>query len=508
MEFERLCTVFSKLTEIEIKILRKQIFYKRSNDKVDKLSRTLFEAIVENGSSIQFNLFKNDISTDTLRKLLQRLTEKVFEGLISNELMFNNELFDLKSKQVLLIRKKILLYDALAYRGITKYALLVLNQAIRLSIKVEYYDYLIIALEKKLVKMSLRQGISEYNKVFKSIQYYNECNIALKYSQYLIRLYSSNFDFRQKVLDGLSLKNAIKKVGNDYERTKSKSIKINLFNLKGVQYYNSGDYFSCLNNFKKLFQYLQRNKNFVFNSYFATCLLNIAECETMLLNFNKSLYYLDKIAKSPTRNDFNELLVTEMKFYNYYFSGELKDSMNCMNKIFAKIDNVIISKYLKAKFMFFAAVINFINMNYVQTTLYLKNCKHLDTDKDGWNIGIRIFTVMNYIVTNKLILAENSIESMRKYMSKVKGQGTFYERSKLILKIFTSLVHESFNFKTVYEIRSSEFSKLKDGNLLFSWNIKSPEMIPFDEWFISIMNFDNYNHKKAIQMKINKRLQK
>ena len=154
IEFDRLKVVFSKLTENEIDILRKQIFPKSINGNKILPARKLFETIVkkEKESDIQLNLLREEMNSIALRKLLQRLTEKVFDGLISKELLFDSDIFDLKSKQALSIRKRILLYDALAYRGITKYALIILNQVIRDAIKIEYYDYLIIALDKKLVK--------------------------------------------------------------------------------------------------------------------------------------------------------------------------------------------------------------------------------------------------------------------------------------------------------------------------------------------------------------------
>ena len=201
IELDRIRTIFNKLSIEERLSLKRIIFDYEDKKAAISSSSRIFDLILSH-KEIDENEISNTlygkVNLIALKKLLQRFTEKVLDIIVSKEFLMTEEIYDVRSRNIFLIRKKLLLYDVLAIHGVTNYALLILNQVIALSKKIEYYDYLLISLEKKLVKMTLSSGQINFNKVYKDILHFSDCNSALKKCIYLLRLYSATYEYNQK----------------------------------------------------------------------------------------------------------------------------------------------------------------------------------------------------------------------------------------------------------------------------------------------------------------------
>ena len=502
IELDRIRTIFNKLSIDERLSLKRIIFDYEDKKAAISSSSRIFDLILSH-KEIDENEISNTlygkVNLIALKKLLQRFTEKVLDIIVSKEFLITEEIYDVRSRNIFLIRKKLLLYDVLAIHGVTNYALLILNQVIALSKKIEYYDYLLISLEKKLVKMTLSSGQINFNKIYKDILHFSDCNSALKKCIYLLRLYSATYEYNQEIFSDHKLLLAIKKVKEDYIRTKSKSIKIYIYYLEGMYYYNKRLFEKCKDNFKLLFKYLNSNGNIVHNSYFISCLINISESDTMLYNFEKSLACLDKVIHKFSRNEFNEKLIREMIFLNYFYLGDIKNSAECI-RILQKVKiKDLIPPFLTAKRSYYEAVLYTINGLFIESNRILLNCQPLFKDKTGWNIGVRILSIINNIELEKFIFVEGEIENLRKHISRIQNKNEFYSRLLIISKIFNYLIIHSFNFEVVAEKYSILFEKISSNRSTERWVIKSPEMLIFHEWFDSKVRGIPYNHTEVMK---------
>ena len=219
IELDRIRTIFNKLSVEESLSIKRIIFEEKDKKGTFFSSNGIFDLILsprEVDENEICNALYGKVNLIALKKLLQRFTEKVFDILVRRDFLITEEIYDVRSRNVFLIRKKLLLYDILAIHGVTNYALLILNQVIVLSKKIEYYDYLLISLEKKLVKMTLSNGQINFNRVYKDIVHYSDCNSALKNCIYLLRLYSATYEYKQEIFSDRKLLIAIKLIYDSY----------------------------------------------------------------------------------------------------------------------------------------------------------------------------------------------------------------------------------------------------------------------------------------------------
>ncbi len=505
LELNRLMAIIDSLSEDELNYIHKSILLLRDKSNSNKTafnSKVVFELLRDyrkkNDWTSLLN-YLNDMNRASAKKGLQRMTERILELLVDKEMLFNNNFYDNKSREVFIVRRKLMYYDVLASHGVTKYALSILEQVIIACKNIEYYDYLLMALDKKLIKMSLRNGEKQFNSVYKSILFYSDCQSSLRKSMYMLRFYNSNYQFKQKVISLSELRETIRITKKDYFRTQSKNIGVVLYYMQGMYYFNQGDNLKSKQNFLSLYSFLNKNNEVVNASSYDTCILNIAECETLLFNFTKSTYWISKISNRYLKNEFNSNLLTEMKFLNNYYSGDLVKCQVDLIQLLLPKKLYNISKFVTAKQNYYFAIYCFLDRDYYKVNKELRKCHDLDSDKDGWNIGVRFLSIVNCIELEKYNLAESLIENLRKYLNRVIGSSCFLNRSRLISKILNSLVINSFDYELTFSNVKVAFSKLSSQSNKYKWIIKSPEMIPFHEWFDAKVKNVPYNHVEAMK---------
>ena len=502
IELIRLKAILDRLSSKERISIKKNILFEGRKKESFYTTQKIFDILVSSSdidvNNICISLY-GKVNLIALKKLLQRLTDKVLEILASKDLLLNSEIYDRRAKEVFNIRRKLLYYDILAAHGATNYALIILNQVIALAKKIEYYDYLMISLEKKLIKMSLGSGEINFGKVYKDIKHYSDCNSSIKNCIYLLRLYSSNYEYKQKLFSNENLLLAIKKVKEDYKRTGSNSVKIYIYYLEGIYYFNNEMYLKCKDNFKLFYKYLKSHPNIVYNSYLVTCLINISEMDTMLGNFEYSLRGLKKIINQFSRNEFNDKLIKEMIFINYFFMGDLEKALENVNILLDIKLRDLISSFLIAKRYFYLAVIYSIQGLFSDSNKLLANCQPLDKDKEGWNIGVRILAIINNIELGELDYVESQIENLRKHISRTRNESFLFLRFSIISKILIYLMNNSFNFIVVSNNYKKLFEKLRSNKSSSRWVLKSPEMIIFHEWFDAKVKGIPYDHTEIMK---------
>ena len=141
----------------------------------------------------------------------------------------------------------------------------------------------------------------------------------------------------------------------------------------------------------------------------------------------------------------------------------------------------------------------------------LAETKEIEKDKDGWNIAVRILSIMHQIDNEDFDLADSRIESMRKHIERTMKEKGIRPRFIIILKTLRDLVNNGFEFEKIWKTRQNYFELLSnDDDETHRWRILSPELIRFDVWFEAKATRSTYQemYKKRLEGKREESLSK
>jgi hypothetical protein len=102
-------------------------------------------------------------------------------------------------------------------------------------------------------------------------------------------------------------------------------------------------------------------------------------------------------------------------------------------------------------------------------------------------------------------MVDYDIESFRKYIERLGKESEINQRVQQILKVLVELDRCNYDFKEVANKRKVELNNLKKTTGKYKWDIKSPEMILFHDWFESKLKNTEYEpnlepYKKQVEI--------
>ena len=116
----------------------------------------------------------------------------------------------------------------------------------------------------------------------------------------------------------------------------------------------------------------------------------------------------------------------------------------------------------------------------------------IEKDKEGWNLGKRVLTIINRIEANDFESADLQVMNLEKFIKRILKFRHVRKRDVVILRILIKLINEGFDFTKVYEQRKRYFDLLESNDAEHAWKIKSPEVIVFHEWYKAKMEKKEY----------------
>jgi len=140
------------------------------------------------------------------------------------------------------------------------------------------------------------------------------------------------------------------------------------------------------------------------------------------------------------------------------------------------------------------AFAKFIESEYKSSLMLIQNTSEIEKDKSGWNITIRILTILNHIELENYNLAESLVENLRKHIERTDKVEPVSKRNLLISQVLFDLMRKSFDFKKTWKSKNKQILNLESGDAELRWQINTPEMIVFEEWFAAKLVGRNYDH--------------
>ncbi len=474
----------SKLTNTEIRLLRKQIDNSNINITEGK-STQLLKLLIgkEEFTSIEIQKFIYGKSNYlAFNKLCNRFKDSIHDVLIlDNSLKTsgyskrNTLLFDL--------RKKVIQADIIQLRGVNEDVLQIYNSVIAKATLFEFYDILIQALNSKLRFVSSFGKKNVIDKIKNEITQVETNWLALNQTQRIYQAilntisHHSEFHFYAE-----DLNKTILIIRDNFNRTKSSLIKYYLLNLEIEQAQILHQYSESKILLLELQKLIKGNDSVYTDNRYGTVLLNISNNFLLLKQYDLAIEYADSSRKHFKGIYLTQKIVDEIIFYSNFYKKEFRECEKYLN-FNTSLSRNDSTEILFSKFNYYKACLEFKKGNYSNCIEILNANKEIEKDKEGWNINKRILVIISRIELGEFDSLDLSLGNMTRYLNRLSKTNFLNPRFAVILKICMLIVRENIDkgrIEKKKKIILKYLENLKKKGM--KWQIKSPELINFEDW--------------------------
>ncbi len=496
--FDSLVNIIKVLGKSEIDILRKYLKGFLSNHTIGKNKLGLiFKEIVAN-PEINFKELKRktapNLPESSYNRLLYRLIDKIQESLIIDININRKESYSKLFKLRFQIKKQLISLEILKSRTLNSIVLKKLNKIILTSIKMEFFQEVVLALYLKRDLLLLSGLTNEIDQINSELIKYEGLNLILKESDFI---YKSYFSRRiKKVENKVELKDlnsCLKKLLINYNKTKSSNIQSLFLLLKQEQQSILRNSYGEIELGNELLSLLEREASVFSESRIAYINFNLAFAEIQRINFLAAINFSKRaIELLSKKKGLNILIALEFKAKAELLEGNLEAFHQTYTE---NINNISFDNYIiqKNKMTFLYSVYLFFVKDYKLSLVNFDGLLEFEKDKSGWNYWIRLFRILCNIELNRFDLCEYEIDSFRKYCYRLNRTNLLNKRQMLILEILIRVLKSNYDFQIVYSESRKEIDNLRKVNSSFGWLVSSPEIIIFHRWFLNKLNKKQYS---------------
>ena len=473
----------------EIKLLRH--FHRLQNNN-DKKKNLLFENALKwkNCKTLEnidekaiFLIYgKKSKSDKTFEKLKCRLKTDIL-----NILLLQESSVKFRSKYEMAIfdcRRLTLQGDILLGRGLYQEGTTLLKKASALAQKNELYA--------ELVQID---NICNSNNILKEeendfIEYHSKIKAATLLMEKLLfakncynELIANNLFKTMKTISLEEWQKKLDLIKNDYSSSKSAKI--------GFYYYISCIYlYRSLNQYEKSLEFalellkLQASADIFKTSYYSGNIhLEVAKSFLHTKRYDSAIIHSDLSFKNFGTDMMNAINASEIQFHCYINLSDHKKAKEILTTVLSNV-YLLQDNFLKSKWSFFNACLEFKLQDYKKAVVALKNCNELFKDKTGWMLGCTFFEAQCRIEAGNFEWFEYRLDAMKKLMLRHnKGLLTNQNnRFALIFTILKTLNKNNYNFVKTIEDEKENIKLLSEEANGYRWNIAGSEPIRFDEW--------------------------
>lgn len=506
-EFVNFKWLFSRLTQNEVKTFMKYISLSNENDRgkiSHSVSNKLIKLIKDDSTITEYHIqmaLYGGIKTHAFRKLLQRAEEKLLDVILLQGSIANNDHYDERASDIIQMRKRLLQFDMLWLRGSNERILAQLDKIIEKADKYEYYEILLFSLYKKRKILSVSMSKREYenlNHHISSVEIKRKGLIEAEEILYGIgnrsfKLRSNNHEW-VSVLERYTLQ-----LAKLCREVNSRNIEL-CYRYIEIEYLDClGDLYHAMKKSNLLLEYLDENEAVFSNMRFENALLNLINYKLKCYYFEDAQSQLGKVGKIFSKHYYNHFILCQI---SYFVELSVWNVTN-LKKVLSTMNNLLVSKVVNTefflKFKYFTSIFEYLSSMDKNIELLIKRSFSSDLPDEKWKFAQRVFQIQLLIEAEKFELADVQIENNRKYMERMKKNDVLSKRQALIGKILVDLSRKSYDFRKVWKSRAKEFALLDSAEPEYRWQIMSPELIVFHEWFQSRLRLEVYDHAKVMQ---------
>jgi tetratricopeptide (TPR) repeat protein len=209
---------------------------------------------------------------------------------------------------------------------------------------------------------------------------------------------------------------------------------------------------------------------------------NLSRCEFYLNHFKSAAKYAQQAQSHFNLNSENYCIALEQELYALFYGGDYEAAESAAQKMLHSAARKELGEFRFAKYNFLYACLLFKQGRYKQIPPILSKRLEISKDKAGWEIGIRVLSIMAYIEMQKLNEAGVATERLRKFIEFMNKKNPAARRDKIILKLLIETEREGFTFAPPSAKAKKYLSALSGKNKKLRWEPFTHEVIPFHEW--------------------------
>lgn len=503
--YERLKKIISRLKSVEIETVKKYLLaFDCSYGKKPIQTEKLITFVINrpNATDQECCNYLKIAKQNTFEKLVQRAIDKIGYCLASEINTQRKEAYSNRYQAIFEVRHKINLCEIYFGKELPEEAYNILTKGIQLAKSYEIYPELIELLYLKTNFLKLREGTNVLSDSWDEITYYEGCRKAYHKAKHWFNEHLSYTDFSgyrsgyTEVFD-----KALKDIEADLQITQSSSVAYFYYLIK-IEYLHEIEEYELARQYAEKLLNLVKNSKAIYMPWrMGTSYLNLANNNIYKMEFENSLQQSCLAKQYYTPNGFNYSLVEELEFYALFYSGRYEDAEKKIKNINQKEDYKQ-SPFIQNKREYLHACVLFALGKYDKAYQILEGVTEIHNDKRGWNIGIRILSMLTAHCYGEVEIAFHKAEAFRKYISDMRNRQDTRKRDVLIVKIINEWIKNHKNFSLIFKKLKADFDLLESNHPDYKWHIKSHEMIVFHEWFKCMANRKPYNNNGLLNQKL------
>jgi hypothetical protein len=440
---------------------------------------------------IEFFLYGNYHNAGYV-SLVIRLLEKIEESLLLEVNLNRKGNHSEQARELYNVRKQISLAQIIYYRGCVDHSITLFQSALKTSDKFEFFEEYAVAARYYMQVLLYKESIKEYQNIKNKYDKAIRAIQGIKKAEYYYNQLSFQLQFSSVGAGVSSLEKQIAELQFELTQTRTATVAYYLTFIETQYYQELKKYKLSAQTLKEQIRLIEHPALYSDNAK-GLSLLNLGWNEIYMQHLKqaeKNILNAKQYFKSETHVAVSQCHLA--LFYIYFYLGNSEKALNELDIIDTNESTEKINSFKKGKIDFLRAATFFINKQFEETKRILRDLNPIESDSEGWNIQFRVLHIINDIELGVFENAFNRIENLRKHIDKLNRKAEQSQRVLIIFDILRTLGNANFDFQKTRQKKLSELSDLQ--SQINAWEILSPELIIFDQWFESKVFKKNYQH--------------
>ncbi len=468
-----------------------------SKSKSAHLIELLMDKVSHTANDIQ-KIIYGKINYPAFNKLVNRLKEKTLEVLLFNSNL-QRGYYSERSRTVFELRKRMIQIDLLILKGVRNKILDEINLIIKRADEFEIYDVLVQMNYTKQRFLGFDLSAKKIDRIKNEIRMAESKSSALNashslFNELILKISKSSNSLSYKS----DLNKGLERLKSDFQLTMVPTIGYYYYLLLVESNQIEKSFQEAEENLKLLLKLLSKHKS-VYSDYRKGSIeLNLANNSLFLKKTQAALVEIEKARPFFQNQPLNLSILNEIQFYAYFYYGDISNSEKVITQLF-DLSKVVNSPLVLSKIIYYSSCLFFIERNYPLALSRYNDCGEIDQDKEGWNVIKRIMITLCRIELEEYESVDLKLSNLDKFIKRVLKTKAIRPRFILIIRILRKLINENYDYSKVYLSRKKYFDLIESNDAEYVWEIKSPELIVFSEWFRSKMEKRNYDHSSIMK---------
>jgi tetratricopeptide (TPR) repeat protein len=498
--FDEIKQIYDQLIKAEKEILHSQLssfelLSLRSYEDVSKLMRALQMSPDANQAAVIYSAGLKGKSTAEINSLLLLTRDYLLDQLLSDVNIERQGAYSKKFRVKISIAKRVQQAHILMSRGLDQQAEKLLEEAVNKGEKYELFDICAEAMGTLQFIQGVEKGKRTFNKYAAEIDKMQKKGRLVQetqqlYSYFKATQYKDNLNKDNLSSELAEITNGLEKLesNNKVHTVAYTSYITQLLRMETTML--QGDLKKAENIALKLLTTISKKAAVESEEREGFALVQLSEIQINLKKFNQARIGLNRVLSITPRADFESYLSLKYLTLIDFYEHKHEDLKQSLPKL-VKSKFTLSAPYSSVQFHYYSSVLQFVSGNFkdgaTQLMADLSTESHTNNEIE---LGTAILLFMSGVELRRLNdpLSNSALTTAHKALQRLKEQGDLSKRDRSILKLTEKLHDDQYSFVKTLQLSRNLFSALPPSNTETSWKPLTYEVIPFDQWFMTVVN--------------------